>query len=150
MIEKFHTASVEETEGVAEEFAKKLNKSTPTFIAMYGDLGVEKFVVVTNNGYSNAALRRAHLGDENVEADVLSMVELHHMQGYGAMLYAGRNGVLLSPPFGWVVDNQISVHPGMLAVLYRRGVSFEEAMKKESLHIWYYGIRMMRYIRYKD
>lgn len=42
MIEKFHTASVEETEGVAEEFAKKLNKSTPTFIAMYGDLGVGK------------------------------------------------------------------------------------------------------------
>ena len=116
----------------AKYYSKHVDvKTIESMIGMYGDLGVEKFVVVTNNGYSKAALRRAHLGDENIEADVLSMVELHQMQGYGAMPYAGRNGVLLSPPFGWVVDNQISVHPGMLAVLYRRGVSFKEAMKKE-------------------
>lgn len=106
-------------------------KAIEAMIGMYGDLGVSKFVVVTNKGYSKAALRRAHLGNENVEADVLSFGELQRMQGYGAVPYAGRNGVFLSPPFGWIIDGQRSAHPEMLAVLYQRGLSFGEAMRKE-------------------
>ena len=116
----------------AKYYSKHVDvKTIESMIGMYGDLGVEKFVVVTNNGYSKAALRRAHLGSENVEADVLSMEELQRMQGYGAMPYVGRNGVLLSPPFGWIVDGKRSAHPELLAVLYRRGLSFDDAMKKE-------------------
>ena len=116
----------------AKYYSKRVDvKTIEAMIGMYGDLGVEKFVIVTNKGYSNAALRRAHLGNDNVEADVLSLGELQRMQGYGAMPYAGRNGILLSPPFGWIIDGQRSALPEMLAVLYRRGVSFGEAMRKE-------------------
>lgn len=116
----------------AKYYSKPVNvKTIESMIGMYGDLGVEKFVVVTNKGYSKAALRRAHLGNENIEADVLSLGELQRMQGYGALPYAGRNGIFLSPPFGWIVDGQTSAHPEMLAVLYRRRVSFGKAMRKE-------------------
>ena len=106
-------------------------KTIESMIGMYGDLGVSKFVVVTNMGYSKAALRRAHLGNENIEADILNLGELKHMQWYFAIPYAGRNAISLSPPFGWIVDGQRSAHSEMLAVLYRRGLSFEEAMLKE-------------------
>ena len=116
----------------AKYYSKHVDvKMIEAMIGMYGDLGVEMFVVVTNNGYSKAALRRAHLGKDNVEADVLSLGDLQRMQGYGAVPYAGRNGILLSPPFGWIVDGQRSTHPEMLAVLYQRGLSFGEAMRKE-------------------
>lgn len=116
----------------AKYYSKHVDvKTVESMIGMYGDLGVEKFVIITNKGYSKAALRRAHLGKDNVEADVLSLGELQRMQGYGAVPYAGRNGILLSPPFGWIVDGQRSAHPEMLAVLYRRGLEFGEAMRKE-------------------
>lgn len=106
-------------------------KTIESMIGMYGDLGVSKFVVVTNMGYSKAALRRAHLGGENVVADVLSLGELKQAQGYWAMPYAGRNGVVLFSPFGWVVDGQKSAHPEMSTVLYRSGIDFEEGLLKE-------------------
>lgn len=116
----------------AKYYSKHVDvKTIESMIGMYGDLGVSKFVVVTNKGYSKAALRRAHRGYENVEADVLNIGELKRLQGYGGIPYAGRNGILLSPPFGWIVDAQTSAHPGMLAVLYRRGLSFKEAMMQE-------------------
>lgn len=106
-------------------------KTIESMIGMYGDLGVSRFVVVTNKGYSKAALRRAHLGGENVVADVLSLGELKQTQGYWAMPYAGRNGVVLFSPFGWVVDGQKSAHPEMSTVLYRSGIDFEEGLLKE-------------------
>lgn len=106
-------------------------KTIESMIGMYVDLGVSKFVVVTNFGYSMAALRRAHMGTENVEADVMNMGELSRFQCYCALPYAGRNGVLLSPPFGWVIDAQISVHPGMPAVLYARGLSCDDVYTKK-------------------
>ena len=46
MITKFHTKSVEETEEVAKELAKKLNGKRPELIAMFGDLGVGKTAFV--------------------------------------------------------------------------------------------------------
>ena len=116
----------------AKYYSKQVNvKTIEAMIGMYGDLGVSRFVVVTNKGYSKAALRRAHLGGENVVADVLSLGELKQAQGYWAMPYAGRNGVVLFSPFGWVVDGQKSAHPEMSTVLYRSGIDFEEGLLKE-------------------
>ena len=38
----FYSSSVDETERIASEFAKKLQTGKPEFVAMYGDLGVGK------------------------------------------------------------------------------------------------------------
>ena len=42
----YYTSSPEQTESIAKEFAMLLNSSEPTFIAMYGDLGVGKTAFV--------------------------------------------------------------------------------------------------------
>ena len=46
MIKEFHTHSVEETEQIGKDLALTLDKSEPSFIAMYGDLGVGKTAFV--------------------------------------------------------------------------------------------------------
>ncbi|MBQ7906561.1 MAG: tRNA (adenosine(37)-N6)-threonylcarbamoyltransferase complex ATPase subunit type 1 TsaE [Clostridia bacterium] len=46
MITKFHTTSVEETEKIASRLAEKIDSGKPTFIAMFGDLGVGKTAFV--------------------------------------------------------------------------------------------------------
>ncbi|MBQ4584756.1 MAG: tRNA (adenosine(37)-N6)-threonylcarbamoyltransferase complex ATPase subunit type 1 TsaE [Clostridia bacterium] len=42
----FYSSSVDETEDLAKEFAKKLLTGKPEFVAMYGDLGVGKTAFV--------------------------------------------------------------------------------------------------------
>ena len=46
MKDVFYTASPEETESIASNFAMLLNAGSGTFIAMYGDLGVGKTAFV--------------------------------------------------------------------------------------------------------
>lgn len=46
MKKTYNTFSPEETEEIARTFAKELDKGTPHFIAMYGDLGVGKTAFV--------------------------------------------------------------------------------------------------------
>ena len=46
MKKEFHTKSVEETEGVGASLAEMLDRGKPSFIAMYGDLGVGKTAFV--------------------------------------------------------------------------------------------------------
>lgn len=46
MIKEFHTKSVEETEQIGSELALSLDRAKPSFIAMYGDLGVGKTAFV--------------------------------------------------------------------------------------------------------
>ena len=50
MIKEFHTHSVEETEQIGKDLALTLDKSEPSFIAMYGDLGVGKTAFVRHDG----------------------------------------------------------------------------------------------------
>lgn len=124
----------------AKYYSKHVNvKTIEAMIGMYGDLGVEKFVVVTNKGYSKAALMRAHLGKDNVEADVMSLEELKRMQGYFAMPYAEKYAVTLSTPFAWIVDAEKSVHPDAPTILYRTGITLTEAIQEKEfayLHFW--------------
>lgn len=114
-------------------------KTIESMIGMYGDLGVRKFVVVTNKGYSEGALRRAHLGKDNVEADVLSLGELKCMQGYYAIQYAEQYAVTVIAPFAWIVDADTSVHPDIPAVLHRTGISLTDAVDEKEfayLRFW--------------
>lgn len=116
----------------AKHYSKHVDvKTIEAMIGMYGDLGVEKFVVVTNKGYSKAAIRRAHIGEANVEADVLSLGELKYMQGYFGIPYTEKYAVTLSAPFAWIVDAEKSAHPDTPAVLYRTGITLIEAVKEK-------------------
>ena len=116
----------------AKYYSRRVSiKTVESMIGMYADLGVSMFVVVTNVGYSKAALRRAHMGTENVQAEVLSMAELMEYQAHRAFPFAGKYGVYLSSPFGWIIDGDVCGHEGYGTTLYRRGVSLNKAIVSE-------------------
>ena len=95
-------------------------KCVESFIAMLEDVKANQGLLITQKGYSKAAINRAYYGPHNLELDVLNFEALLEHQGLEAIPYSGRNSLLLSSPFGWVIDS--SKHAGYLACLYQRGV----------------------------
>jgi hypothetical protein len=109
-------------------------KDVDSFVGMLEDIGAHKGLLITKVGFTPAALNRAYYGPSDIELDILNFEELQQFQGHGAIPFAGKHGVLLSAPFGWVIDAR---RTGVwLAVMYQRGVSLEDAIKnKEFMYI---------------
>lgn len=122
--------------------AKKYNtkidiKDVESFIGMIKDVGADYGVIVSEKGFTKAAINRAHLGEENIEVDILSINELKMFQGEMAIPYAGNNGFIVNAPFGWIIDG--TRRENMIATTYQKGISFEEAtLNKEwaYLNFW--------------
>lgn len=108
-------------------------KDVESFIGMLADVGAHKGLLITQTGYSPAAINRAFNDSGDIELDILNFKDLLEHQGFLAIPFAGDNGVLLPAPFGWVVDVRTS--PGWLALLYQRGLDLEEAQAKQE---WMY------------
>ena len=113
-----------------KHYATKINvKIVDSFIGCLEDVGAEKGIIVSEKGFTKAAINRAHKGKNDIEVDILSLGDLRRFQYVGAFPFCGNNALALSTPFGWIMDcNQVDFAP---IVLYRRGVSFEEAVEKE-------------------
>lgn len=109
-------------------YNKKIDvKHVESFISMVEDLDADQGILVTSKGYSQAAINRAYYGPLKIELDILSFEELKRFQGPGAITYSGKNGAILSAPFGWVVDGGRTDYA--IATLYQRGKSLENAQK---------------------
>ncbi len=112
----------------AKKYDVKIDvKTVESFIGMVKDVGADKGIIVSEKGFSKAAINRAHLGENNVEVDILNLRELALFQSEGAILYAGKYGAVAFTPFCWIIDGTRRNH--MVATLYRRGFSFEEAAR---------------------
>ena len=113
-----------------KHYGKKINvKIVDSFIGCLEDVGAEKGIIVSEKGFTKAAISRAHKGKDEIEVDILSLGELQQFQSQGAFPYAGDSMLALSAPFGWIIDG---TRRGFTpAVLYRRGIPFDEAMCKE-------------------
>ena len=108
-------------------YNKKVNvKHVEAFLGMLEDINAQKGLLITNKGYSKAAINRAFYGPAEFELDILSFAELQQFQAFGAIPYAGNDGVLLPAPFGWIIDG--SRAPGWTAILYQRGLSLDQAL----------------------
>lgn len=101
-------------------------KDVEQFLGFLHDVNFDVGVMICPEGYSQAAINRAHYDDSRLELDILNFKELKLYQTFGAIPYAGDVGVLMPAPFGWIVDGRRS--PAWTACLYQRGVSLEEAM----------------------
>lgn len=113
-----------------KHYAQKINvKIVDSFIGCLEDVGVERGLLVSEKGFSKAAISRAHKGKQNIEVDILSLGDLQQFQGYGAITYSGGNALIIAPPFGWIIDGKHRIDAP--AVFYRRGLSFDEATRKE-------------------
>lgn len=109
-------------------FSKKLNvKHIESFIAMLQDIGAEKGILITQKGYSEAAIQRAHNDPNEIELDILNFDDLKKLQGFSAVPYAGKKSFLLPSPFGWIID--INHNEGCLCTLYQRGLTLKKAQK---------------------
>ena len=113
--------------------AKKYNtkvdiKDVESFIGMVKDVGGNYGILVSENGFTKAAINRAHIGENNIEVDILNLKELGMFQYECAIPYAGNNGVVVNAPFGWIIDG--TRREIMVATMYQRGISFEEATEQ--------------------
>ena len=107
------------------------------FLGLTRDVEAHTGMMVALEGYTPAAVNRAHYDDLDVVLDVLNFDELKAFQGFTAIPYSDENGVLIGAPFGWVVDAER--REGTLATLYQRGLSFEEAVRENEfmyVNIW--------------
>ena len=104
------------------------------FIGFTRDVEAHTGVMIALEGYTPAAVNRAHNDDLDIILDVLNLDELKAFQGFTAIPYSGEDGVVIGAPMGWVAD--ATHREGMLATLYQRGVTFEEAARsKEWMYI---------------
>jgi hypothetical protein len=111
----------------AKYYARKIDvKGVEEAIGLFLDVGVDRGVMITTMGYSDAALRRANADDVDIDLDILDLVELETFQTDGcAIPYKGPHGVVIPAPLGWIIDGTRTAWG--LARLYRRGVTFEQA-----------------------
>ncbi len=123
-----------------KNYSKKVNvKIVDSFVGFLEDVGADKGIIVSEKGFSKAAINRAHNGNVNIEVDILSLGELQQFQNYCAIPYNGSNALLIAPPFGWIVDCKQYINAP--AILYRRGLSFEDAtgVEKEWMYLQYWS-----------
>jgi Restriction endonuclease len=97
------------------------------FIGLTRDVEAHTGMMVALEGYTPAAVNRAHNDDLDIILDVLNLDELRAFQGPTAIPYSGEHGVSIAAPFGWVMD--ATRRPNMLASIYQRGRTFEEAVR---------------------
>lgn len=103
------------------------------FIGLTRDVEAHTGMMVALEGYTPAAVNRAHNDDLDIILDVLNLGELKAFQGPTAIPYSGEYGVWISAPFGWVMD--ATRRPNTLASIYQRGRTFEEAVRADE---WMY------------
>jgi hypothetical protein len=108
-------------------------KDVESFLAMMQDVGADKGLLITQKGYSQAAINRAYNDPSRLELDILNFDELREFQGFGAIPYSGKYGVVIPSPFGWIID--ASRVEGINATIFQRGLSLEDAQKKKE---WMY------------
>jgi len=107
------------------------------FLGLTQDVEAHTGMMIALEGYTTAAVNRAHFNNLDVILDVLSLDELKVFQGPTAIPYAGECGAWIVAPFGWVVD--ATRREGMLATLYQRGLSFDEALRNNEfmyVNLW--------------
>lgn len=114
----------------AKYFNSKIDvKGVESFIGMLADLDVHKGLLITQEGYSDAATKRAFNDPSDIELDILNFKQLKRFQAFGAIPFAGDCCVFLPSPFGWIVDANTK-SGNWLATLYQQGLTLEEAQRK--------------------
>lgn len=111
-------------------FNKKVDvKDVESFLSFLQDLKASKGILITNNGYSQAAYNRAEYDSQDIELRIIDFSDLESMQGFIAIPYSGPHCAIVSAPIGWVVDAESENR--FLASFYPAGLSKIEAFETE-------------------
>jgi tetratricopeptide (TPR) repeat protein len=125
----------------AKHRGRKIDVSdVEAFIGLTRDVEAHTGMMVALEGFTPAALNRAHNDDSDIILDVLGFEELKTLQGFAGIPHSGDRGVFIEAPFGWVID--ATQRPGMVATLYQRGLSFDEALgNREFMYVSFWNKR---------
>ncbi len=115
-------------------FSKKIDvKDVEMFIGMLNDCEANKGLLITQKGYSEAAIYRAYHDPIDIELDIYNFKSLSEFQGFTSIEFNDGHGVIINAPFGWIVDQ--TSRENVLATLYQRGLTLELAQKSNE---WMY------------
>lgn len=115
-------------------FSKNVDvKHVESFCSMVEDIEAHQGVLITQKGFSKAAINRAHYGNQKVELDIINFDELKKFQSFTAFPYIDHFSVIIPAPFGWVLDLDDKMNS--FASLHQRGLSLKEAQKRNE---WMY------------
>lgn len=112
-------------------FNKKIDvKEVESFLSFLQDLKASKGILITNNGYSQAAYNRATYDSQDVELRIIDFGDLESIQSFLAIPYSKSECAIVSAPPGWVVDGE--GENGFVASFYPAGLSRYEAYHTSS------------------
>jgi tetratricopeptide (TPR) repeat protein len=115
-------------------FSRKIDvKQVESFCSMLEDVDAHQGVLITNKGYTKASINRAYYGNDKIELDIINFDDLHDYQTFATLPYVGHFSVIVSAPFGWVLDLKDRINSN--ATLHQRGITLKEAQKRQE---WMY------------
>ncbi|MBS4027033.1 MAG: restriction endonuclease [Ignavibacteriales bacterium] len=119
----------------AKYYSTKIDvKDVESFIGLLNDVEAHKGIMISNEGFSQAAINRAHYDITDLELDILNFKDLKQFQAFGAIPFSGKHGVILPAPFGWIIDG--TKKQNVLATFYQRGLTLEKsAANKEWMYV---------------
>lgn len=111
-------------------FNKKVDvKDVESFLSFLQDLKASKGILITNNGYSEAAYNRATYDSQDIELRIINFEDLDKFQGFIAIPYSKSECAIVTSPDGWVVDS--APQGPYVASFYPAGMTQEEAFHTE-------------------
>jgi len=117
-----------------KNFSKNIDvKQVESFCSMVEDIEAHQGVLITQKGFSKAAINRAYYGNHKVELDIINFENLKEFQSTTALPYSGHFAVIIPSPFGWVLDLKDKINS--FATIHQRGLTLKKAQKKNE---WMY------------
>lgn len=104
-------------------------KDVESFLSFLRDLKASKGIIITNNGYSQAAYNRATNDSQDIEFRIIDFADLDQFQEFMAIPYSKSECAIVTSPDGWVVDG--APLGQYAASFYPAGLSQEEAFHTE-------------------
>lgn len=102
------------------------------FIGFLADIRVSKGVLITNVGFSDAALMRVRNEGRDIEVTILDFEDLESFTGIeGAIMHKDDWGVIVPCPTGW--EMHPAPHPERLCIYSRPGVHWRQAYEDREL-----------------
>lgn len=112
-----------------KHFSKNIDvKQVESFSSMVEDVEGHQGILITQKGFSRAAVNRAYYGNQKVELDIINFDELKKFQSATAVPYSGHFAVIVPAPFGWVLDLKDKINS--FASIHQRGLTLKQAQKR--------------------
>ncbi len=123
-----------------KNFSKNIDvKQVESFCSMVEDVDVHQGVLITQKGFSKAAINRVYYGNNKVELDIINFEDLKEFQNTAALPYSRHFAVIIPAPFGWVFDLKDKINS--FASIHQRGLTLKKAQRKnEWMYMQYWKI----------